>query len=368
MALPRMITVACILPDLRGGGAERVVVRLLNALDRTRFRPILILIEKSGDYLDDVSPDVEIIDLKRSRLLTAIPSLIAAIYRIRPDVILASHGYVSLPLAFLSPFLPRRTRLVAREANTPSRWTALQSPFRRLVLSLLYRHTFSRYDRIVALSGTVKSDIESFCRVPTGQIAVIHNPVDLESIERRAAEPSAVAPPEKVKRIIAVGRLHPQKQYPMLIEAFSLLSDIPAHLTIMGDGPEKEAILGLVLGKRLAARVHLAGFIKNPYAVMRHADLLVLPSAFEGFPNALIEAHACGIPAVVFHDIGGASEIIIEGVNGLLARQGSVEDLAAKIRQALATDWDREKIRDSAYGRFGLPYIASQWERLFESF
>ncbi len=362
-----MRTVACILPDLRGGGAERVIVRLLNALDRKRFRPVLILIEKNGDYLDEVASDVEIVDLKRSRMLTALPALFSVMRRLRPDIVLATHGYVSLPLALLMPFLPRGIRFIAREANTPSRWSALQPPLRRRIFSFLYRHLFRRFNGIVAQSDTMRRDMLSFCRLPEERITVIHNPVDIAAIDRQSALPSAVALPEGVKRIIAVGRLHPQKQYPMLIEAFSRLNDIPAHLTILGDGPDKETILENILERRLAARVHLAGFIKNPYAVMRRADLLVLPSAFEGFPNALIEANACGIPAVVFHDIGGASEIIIEGVNGHLAQQGSIDDLAAKMRAALIGDWDRERIRASAYDRFGLPRIVAQWEDYFSS-
>jgi len=361
------ISVACILPDLRGGGAERVIVRLLNALDRKRFRPILILIEKNGDYLDEVATDVEIVDLKRSRMLTALPALFTVIRRLRPDIVLATHGYVSLPLALLMPFLPRGIRFIAREANTPSRWSALQPPLRRRIFSFLYRHLFRRFTGIVAQSDTMRHDMLSFCRLPGERITVIHNPVDITAIDRQASLPSAVALPEGVKRVIAVGRLHPQKQYPMLIEAFSRLNDIPAHLTILGDGPDKETILENILERRLAARVHLAGFIKNPYAVMRRADLLVLPSAFEGFPNALIEANACGIPAVVFHDIGGASEIIIEGLNGYLAQQGSIEDLAVKMRTALLGNWDRERIRASAYDRFGLPNIVAQWEDYFSS-
>lgn len=362
-----MKTVAFLLPNLCGGGAERVFVHLINALDRSRFRPLLILIEKKGDYLTDVASDVTVIDLASRRFLHAIFHLVKTLRHIKPDILLTSHGYISLTLALLSPFLPRTMRLIVREANLPSRWVTTHPLGRRLLFSFLYRILFRRLPCIVAQSAAMHSDISTFCHTPPNRIITIPNPLDVAAIEHCAFTfPSPITWPEGKKRLLAVGRLSPQKQYHHLLEAGAhLLPDTPFYLVICGEGAERDHLQEIINRLGLSSSVFLAGFVKNPYPLMKDADLLILSSAFEGFPNVLIEAHACGTPTVSYDKIGGVEEIVIEGVNGLLARYGDPHNLATTIRHALSCSWSREQIRATAIERFAVSRIIPQWETLF---
>jgi len=361
-----MKTVAFLLPNLRGGGAERVFVHLMNALDRTRFNPLLILIEKKGDYLGDIAPDVTVIDLASRRFLHSLPRLWGTLHRIRPDFLLVSHGYISLTLALLSPFLLPNTRIVVREANLPSRWITTLPFWRRLFFSFLYRFFFRRIRYIVAQSTAMRHDISTFCHIPPERITTIPNPIDMAAIEQYTRSPSPIRLPEGKKRLLAVGRLVPQKQYPLLLEAVRhLLPDIPFYLVICGEGPEKRLIEETINRMGISPYVHLAGFMRNPYPLMKEVDLLILSSAFEGFPNVLIESHACGTPTVSFDKIGGVEEIIVEGVNGFFACYGDPLSLAYAIRRALSFSWSRERIRATAVERFAISHIIRSWETLF---
>ena len=144
------------------------------------------------------------------------------------------------------------------------------------------------------------------------------------------------APPIDAPFILGVGGLNPTKNFALLLQAFALLRDEPGlMLVILGEGPERPAMERLAGELGLAGRVLLPGAVGNPFAFMARARLFVLCSRFEGFPNVIVEAMACGAPVVATASPSGIAEIVEHGVTGWLAPPDNPDALADGMRRML---------------------------------
>ncbi len=151
---------------------------------------------------------------------------------------------------------------------------------------------------------------------------VINNPVDVQYIRQLAAETLVTGfeqesseGKDSLINLLAVGRLVPQKGFDLLIESLALCRDPRLRLTLLGEGPMREELEVLAHSKGVAGQVRFAGFQKNPYPFFAQADVFVLSSRFEGFPNVILEALACGTPVIATPAPGGIKEIL-EGLDG----------------------------------------------------
>ena len=140
------------------------------------------------------------------------------------------------------------------------------------------------------------------------------------------------------------GRLESQKGFKYLLEAFSKVSaKIEARLAILGRGSQMDELKRLSEKLGITSNVVFLGFQKNPYKYLANGDLFVLSSLWEGFPNALAKAMACGIPVVSTDCPSGPSEIITDGVNGLLVPPADPEALAGTVLRVLKDkEWATE--------------------------
>jgi glycosyltransferase involved in cell wall biosynthesis len=326
-----------LIPTMAGGGAERVILTLLRHLDRLRFSLTLAVVDThKGVFMDDLPDDVELIDLGCSRVRYALPKIVRLIWQRRPDVVFSTLGHLNLALSIMRPLLPDEVRYVARETVVVSKnmggnwWSPLKS--------WAYRRFYGRFDTVVCQSADMQADLVANFGFPQEKAVVIHNPVDPERIHRLAAEPG-VTGFEAMDRsdlaslsLVAVGRLVPQKGFDLLIEALALCSNPHLRLIILGEGPLRGDLEQLARNKGVAQQVRFAGFQKNPYPFLAQADAFVLSSRFEGCPNVLLEALACGTPVIATPAPGGVKEILERVAGCVVADSITAEGLAQAIR------------------------------------
>lgn len=327
-----------LIPTLRGGGAEKVIVTLLRHLDRSKFRLTLAVADmRKAVYRDDVPEDVELVDLGCSRVRYALPKIAKHIWTRRPDVVFSTQGHLNLALSIIRPLLPNGVRYIARETCIVSE--VIHDYFIPVFWCWGYRLFYSRIDTVVCQSYDMRDDLVANFAFPPNKAVVIHNPVDVERISRLAAEPSAMCLKHADAEgggdsihLVAAGRLSHQKGFDILIGALSLCSNQSLRLTILGEGPLRGELERIAAEKGVARQVHFAGFQRNPYPFYAQADAFVLSSRFEGFPNVVLEALACGTPVIATPAPGGVREIL-EGLEGCaVADSVSAEGLARAIQ------------------------------------
>lgn len=227
--------------------------------------------------------------------------------------------------------------------------------------SVLYRHAGA----VVVQSRTVG---EWACRiVATKKIYVIPNPIKPLPISGRAN----VLNQRVGNTIIAMGRLVRQKGFDILIEAFGrCAAKHPGwSLVILGDGEERLNLQALAADLGIGDRIYFAGKVREPDKMLREADLFVLSSRYEGFPNALLEAMASGLAAISADCPSGPNEIIRDGVNGVLVRPDDVEALAAAMDGLMTDPLERQRLGVQAMEvveRFGINHVMKIWDELLK--
>ncbi len=348
-----------ILPDLEAGGAERIVTTLANNLPREYFQPNIMLMRKEGPYLAFLRDDVEVIDLKVQRIRSSLFPILREIRKRQPDIVFSGFGEVN---AYLSPFIRffPQTKFIARETNVVSEHVTRRS------IRFFYKF-YPSYHRIICQSDDMKNDLVRNFKLKEKKLVKINNPVDFGFIEEQLkGQERPVLYNGGQKNILAVGNLSARKGFDNLLRVFSHLMDENIHLHILGNGADKEKLLKLQKELGLQ-KVFFHGQQSNPYPYLKFADAFVLSSRYEGFPNVLLEAGACGTIAVANNCPGGISEIIEEGINGYT---GNIDDhtaFAELITKVLDEPGNSDRIKESIHRRFSLPVILTQYEKALRS-
>ncbi len=345
------------MPDLNQGGAERVITTLCNELDPTKFCPKLVLFKKEGYYLNHLKDDVEIIELNISRIRYSIFKIIPLINKLKPNIVFTGWGEIS---AFLSPLIPffSKTKFVTRETNVVSKHVT------RKEILFFYRF-YNNFHQIIAQSDDMKSDLIDNFKIHSSKIIKINNPIDFEMINRLKEQNIEQDNNTGYKNIVSIGNLSKRKGFDLLLNVFSYLKNEPIKLTIFGDGPDKEQLL-IQKNDLQLDNVSFFGKVNNPFPFVKQADLFILSSRYEGFPNVLLEAGACGTYSLANNAPGGINEIIQEGINGEIYDINDAEGFASRIKQILNKSYQKEQIITSIESRFSKKVIMNHYESLFE--
>lgn len=328
--------VALFVPSLRGGGAEKVTVVLANAFARKGLKVDLLLAQKEGPYLKDVLPDVRVVDFKATRVLKSIPRLARYLSTEKPDCLLSALNHANIAAIAASFLAGRECKVIVAEHNSIF-GSQIGSVRNWVVMNLIgraYRFAYA----VIAVSHGVAEDLIQ-AGVPQELVHTIYNPVVSDRLLEDSKKPCdhPWLNGDSRPTLLAVGRLEPQKDYATLIRVFSLLE--PKHnarLLILGEGSLRLELQALIGDLGLAERVQLAGFVNNPYAYMRRAEVFVMSSQWEGLPTVLIEALACGSKVVSTDCPSGPSEILEEGKWGLLVPCRDPAALARSLNKALS--------------------------------
>jgi glycosyltransferase involved in cell wall biosynthesis len=278
-----------------------------------------------------------------------------------PDVVLSNVNATNLITGWALRSARHRPRWVARVGAHPKE---NDRGMRKVVARMVY----GRADRVVVNSRGLGEAVATHYPGCVEAITCIPNPTDFELIDTLAREPPPLQRPSGTPVIIAVGRLFRPKRYDVMLRAFAEVRSVrSAELRICGDGPERAALRRLSSRLGIEDSVRWMGFVDNPYSVMRQADLFLMTSENEGLPNALIEAQGLGLPAVSTDCPHGPSEIIVDGVTGLLVRVGDTTGISdAMTRLLLDEPWRLELGRSArivARRQFDNAVLTATWEQ-----
>lgn len=330
--------IAVFLRSLANGGAERLMVSLVNYFVEKKYKVDLVLTKTDGVYTNLVSPDVRIIDLNAPKLPMSLPKLVRYLQQEQPLTLLTALHYPCEIALWAKQIARVKTRVVVSEHNTLSveakhlpQLTARLSP---IAARLFYR----KADAIVAVSQGVADDLANVTNLSREKIHTIYNPVITPDLLEKAQE-SVDHPwfaPGELPVVLGVGRFMKQKDFPTLIKAFAdVQQQKPCRLMILGEGQEQENLWSLVKDLGLENKVALPGFVNNPYAYMAASAVFVLSSAWEGFGNVLVEAMATGTPVVSTNCPSGPVEILANGKYGELVSVGDSKTMAQAILKVL---------------------------------
>lgn len=339
--------VALFIPSLYGGGVRRVMVNLARGLVQEGLPVDMVLTRAEGPYLSQLPSQVRVVDLNSRRVGLAVPALIRYLRRARPKALLSAMEHANLAALIAKALSGVPVKVVVSVHAIYSREVEL-FPHRRnrALVPFLVRRLYPYASTVVAVSESVAADLAAAAGLQ--KIKVIFNPVVTPRLREQLQELpdhpwfDLKGPPV----ILSAGRLTAEKDFESLIRAFHLLRlRRPARLVILGEGPQREKLEGLVRSLKLDDYVQLPGFVSNPYRYMARAAVFVLSSRREGFGNVLVEALAAGTPVVSTACPGGPAEILEQGRYGRLVPVGDVDALAEAVEQTLGTPPNPELLR-----------------------
>jgi glycosyltransferase involved in cell wall biosynthesis len=328
-----------LLPTLNGGGAERTVLTLIPHLRACGLDARIGLLARGGAFDGEINPAGVLLTRlgtrKMGRVFLTRPALDGTSYASRPDFSRILTGIPLVPLHQLDLIRQFRPHVVMSCTHSMNLAALLSTrAYGRRRVAWILREGINTRAIIDAISHGVADGLVRDFWVPRDRLCVIHNPVEVSHVSRLAKEADGACPPARF--IVACGRLHRQKGFDLLLQAFARLGIADLALVLLGEGPERSHLESLARELGIASRVVMPGFVANPWHWMARAAAFVLPSRYEGFGSVLVEAMACGTPVVATDCEYGPREILFDGEAGLLARAEDIDSLTAAIGNVLA--------------------------------
>jgi glycosyltransferase involved in cell wall biosynthesis len=335
------------LADLRGGGAQRTMLNLAAAMPPGRLAVEIALSDEAGAARGWLDPRLRVHALGTRRIAAAIPRLARRIRATRPHVVLSTMVDANIAAAIALRLSGVCAALALRETNSHRARADICGARRRLA-----RWAYRRADLVVALAEGVRRELVEDMRLDPARTRAIPNPVNVAAIAA-AAEAARRAPPPWHERwsgptVVAIGRLHRQKGFDLLLAAFARHAPAEARLVILGEGDERAALEAQARALGLDGRLWLPGFAAAPERYLAHAAVFALSSRWEGFGHVIVEAMAAGAPVLATRCPYGPAEIIADHETGLLVPPEDADAFGAGLAAALADPARRQRLAQAA--------------------
>lgn len=353
-----------VIPRMTNGGAERVMATLANELSQRNYS-VRIITLTSDESFYALSPDVEIYSAnyqiekyniwrRNADIIMNGVKSIGFLYKQtknwNPDTMIAFLT-PTIILSVIMKIVFSKIQLIVSERNEPRR--------RNLPTRIITKYLYPIADYIVCQSKEVATFFPQYAQ---SKIKVIENPINEEAL------PDTL-PTERRKAIVGVGRLFEQKNFSLLIDSFSEVTNLfPEYeLEIYGEGPLRKVLQKKIESLGLEDKIELMGVKKNVMRYVADAELFVMSSNYEGFPNALVEAMASGLPVISTDFSTGVAREIVKKENGLLVSVNDRKALNNAIKTLLSDDKKREQMRkNNLYIRdkLSVKKVTDKWEEI----
>ena len=362
--------VSLFIPNLDGGGAERVMLHLAEGFAEQKLQVDLVVAKAEGAYLSKIPENVRLVNLaaKPPVILSKTLALKQYLQQEQPDFLISTLDILSS--ATWAKRLARvNTKVVmCVQTNLSQQFQDRHGMLMKKAKWAVVQRFYPWADAIVTASAGVARDLEKNAKIPLRQLTVIHNPVVTPDFSQKAQETvdhpwfGANQPPV----LLGVGRIVKQKSFATLVEAFAQVRQRhPARLMILGEvdprEPQVKPELDRLIEKYgLQADVAFPGFVENPYAYMAKASVFVLSSIYEGFGNVVAEAIATGTSVVSTDCESGPAEILGKDQYGKLVPVGDPEAMADAIVALLEQPTDAQLLKERSQA-FTIDCIVRQY-------
>ena len=351
-----------IVPSLEGGGAEKFIVKLSNNLDRNKFIIYLVILNSLNSvYIDDLKEDLIIFNFYYKKIRFSAIKIIKLIWFIRPDILFTTLVHLNMLIGVLGILFPRRMKVYGRETIILSK---LYEHSKYLwFLKKIYPYLYLAFDKIISQSSDMENDLINNFGLKKNKSIVINNPIDFDRINEMALLPIVNNPFIKdgvTINFVSCGRLEYQKGFDLLIEAISICK-INLNLVILGSGVEKDRLIELARNFNVLEKINFVGFQINPYQFFKNADAFILSSRYEGFPNVILEAIACGTPVIAMPAPGGIIEILKDIDGCLVSKNVSASSLADSILSFKS----KYRLHSSSINKYRMDRIIRSYETNF---
>ncbi|WP_438969487.1 glycosyltransferase [Nonlabens sp.] len=353
------------IPDLRAGGAERVMLTLLNEFYNTDEKSsyLLLLGKKQGDLSNLIPQDIKVLELGVTSGSKMVMPFIKFCKKHKPTVVFATLG-ASLTTAIAKPFISNAITIINRLGNTIGAEKKLfTNSIKRYLYILANKRIAKKSDKLIFQCNYMKEDFIKETNCIPKESYVIYNPVNVERISALSKKPVFHSSFD----FVAVGRLNPQKDYFTLLNACALLKNkqIAFKLAILGEGNLRDTMQDVIDKKELNKNVFLLGHQPNPYPLMKSAKFLISSSLYEGFSNVIIESLCLGTPILASDCPGGNSETI-DISNGRLFPLKNQEALTQLMIDSLNKNsiFNKNELMKNARKKYQLKTIVSQYKNI----
>ena len=344
--------------SLSRGGAEKVFSILANNIDKNVFEVTFITLRQ---YIDQfhLNDDIEKICLEENKSILAIKKIYELVKKGKPNIIFSTINQISIIVGFVGSihnfFSKKKIMLIMRETSIPSIYIK-RSKYPSWFLSMLIKIIYPKFDTIISQGNFMKQDLVINFQIKPDKIKIINNPIEKKKY---------VINKKNGFTLVTVGNLTSIKGYDRLLKILYIIKEkIDFKYYIIGDGPNEKVIKGLIVKYNLEKECIMTGAIDNVLDYLSSSDLFLQGSYFEGFPNALLEANQVGLPVVAFDVPGGTNEIIQNGSNGFLVKDGDINGYVDTVLIALSQSFNKEDIINST-NNYSKEKIIKEYETMF---
>ncbi|MFN3793374.1 MAG: glycosyltransferase [Chitinophagaceae bacterium] len=349
------IKIVFLLPNISGGGAEKVVTTLINSLDRNKFSTTLVLLTNSNRPEYDVAAD-NIIRLKKKRILYTFLSLRRLMINLSPDIVFTTITYVNCFYGLIHfSLFPNKVKWICRESTIPSIIEA--SLFIKFIYKALIFFSYRQANRIICQSKDMEEDLLKIHNFKN--IHSISNPVLFSSNDVKKYEP------RQGLCFLTIAMLRQEKGIERVLDALALSKRDDYTYIIVGDGPQQTYLRSYATRLGILDKVSFKGYSAQPWDfISSYSSVVFLQgSYYEGFPNVLLEACSRGIPVIAYDCPGGTREIIRNSFNGFIVKTRS--EYSSKLKNCHLYNFDSNAIRQDINSRFSLNEIVKKYEQIF---